>query len=140
MSYTIKQVSERVGITIPTLRYYDREGLLPFINRKDNGTRVFEEADFGGLEVISCMKKSGVSIKDIRKYMELCDVGDSTLEQRRAIFFERKRDVLEQMAELKTILATIEHKIDYYNLAIEAGTEAVHKQKRKSQTIDLVNK
>lgn len=132
MSYTIKQVSERVGITVPTLRYYDREGLLPFINKKDNGTRVFEEADFGGIEVITCMKKSGVSIKDIRKYMELCDEGDSTLEQRREIFFERKRDVLEQMTELNKILATIEHKIDYYNVAIEARTEAIHNEKKSS--------
>lgn len=128
MNYTIKQVAERIGVTVPTLRYYDREGLLPFIDKKDNGTRVFKEEDFQGLAVISCMKKSGVPIKDIRKYMELCDEGDDTLEQRLEIFLDRKKDVLHQMENLKEIINTIEHKILFYETAIEARTEDDHKK------------
>lgn len=127
MPYTIKQAAEQMGVSVPTLRYYDREGLLPFIDKKPNGTRIFKEEDFQGLAVISCMKKSGVAIKDIRKYIELCEAGDNTLEQRLTIFLERKADVFKQMEELNEIMKTIEHKIWYYETAIEAGTESVHK-------------
>lgn len=133
MSYTIKEVAERMGVSIPTLRYYDKEGLMPFIHKKENGTRIFEEDDFGGLAVISCLKKSGLAIKDIRKYMELCDEGDRTLQQRRNLFIDRKKSVLEQMAELQAIMETIEYKISYYDQAIEAGTEQIHKKVKEGK-------
>ena len=129
MEYTIKQAAKRMGVSVPTLRYYDKEGLLPFIDKKKNGTRIFKEEDFQGLSVISCMKKSGVSIKDIRKYMKLCEDGDGTLKERLDIFLERKNDVLRQMEEMQEVLKTIEYKINYYEKAISAGTENVHKVK-----------
>lgn len=128
MNYTIKQVAEKMGVTVPTLRYYDKEGLLPFIDKKPNGTRVFKDEDFQGLAIITCMKKSGVPIKDIKKYMNLCIWGDSTLKERLEIFLERKEVVQKQIEELNSIMETINHKIWYYETAIEAGTEAVHKQ------------
>ena len=56
MTYTIKQVADKMGISVPTLRYYDKEGLLPFIEKKENGTRIFKESDLRTLEIISCMK------------------------------------------------------------------------------------
>jgi DNA-binding transcriptional MerR regulator len=90
MNYTIKQVAEKMGVTVPTLRYYDKEGLLPFVDKKPNGTRVFKDEDFKGLEIITCMKNSGTPIKDIKRYMDLCKEGDSTLQERLEIFLERK--------------------------------------------------
>lgn len=131
MTYTIKQVSEKLGITISTLRYYDKEGLLPFIDKKENGTRVFKDADFDGLAIISCMKSSGVPIKDIKRYMDLCIEGDSTLKERMEIFLERKEIVKKQIEELNNVMKTIEHKIWYYETAIEAGTEDIHKENKK---------
>lgn len=131
MSYTIRQVAERIGLTVPTLRYYDKEGLLPFVDKKPNGTRVFKDEDFEGLAIITCLKNSGVPIKDIKKYMDLCAKGDSTLKGRLEIFLERKESVEKQMEELNKIMETIKHKIWYYETAIEAGTEAVHKQSKE---------
>ena len=131
MNYTIRQVAEKMGVTVPTLRYYDKEGLLPFVDKKPNGTRVFKDEDFQGLAVITCLKNSGVSIKDIKKYMDLCKEGDSTLKERLEIFFERKEAVLKQMEELNKVMETINHKIWYYETAIEAGTEAIHNENKE---------
>lgn len=132
MTYTIKQVAERMGVTIPTLRYYDKEGLLPFVDKKENGTRVFKEEDFEGLKIIECMKNSGMPIKDIKKYMDMCMAGDSTLNERLQVFYQRKEIVKQQLEELNKVMEVIEHKIWYYNTAIEAGTEAIHKLKSKN--------
>lgn len=131
MSYTIRQVAEKMGVAVSTLRYYDKEGLLPFVDKKPDGTRVFKDEDFQGLGIIACMKNSGMPIKDIKRYMDLCIEGDNTLKDRLEIFLERKEYVQKQMEELKKVMETIEHKIWYYETAIEAGTEAMHKQDKE---------
>ena len=131
MTYTISQVAKKMGVTVPTLRYYDKEGLLPFVDKKPDGTRVFKDEDFQGLAIITCMKNSGLQIKDIKKYMDLCQEGDSSLQERLEIFFERKEAVQKQIEELNKVMETINHKIWYYETAIEAGTEAVHRQTPK---------
>lgn len=131
MSYTIKQFSEKTGITVSTLRYYDKEGLLPFVDKKPNGTRVFKDSDFEGLSIINCMKSSGLPIKDIKKYMDLCIDGDSTLKERLKIFLERKEIVKKQIDELNKVMETIDYKIWYYETAIEVGTEEIHKKDRE---------
>lgn len=133
MNYTIRQVAEKIGITVPTLRYYDKEGLLPFVNKKPNGTRVFKDEDFQGLAIITCMKNSGMPIKNIKRYMDLCIEGDSTLEERLEIFLERKEAVQKQMDELNKVMETVNHKIWYYETAIEAGTEAIHNQNKEHE-------
>ena len=120
-----------MGVTVPTLRYYYKEGLLPFVDKKPNGTRVFKDEDFQGLAFITCMKNSGMPIKEIKKFMDLCNEGDSTLKERLEIFFERKEAVQKQMEELNRVMETINHKIWYYETAIEAGTEAVHKKNKE---------
>lgn len=136
MTYTIKQVADKMGVSVPTLRYYDKEGLLPFIEKKENGTRVFKESDLKTLEIISCMKASGMPIRDIKIYMDMCLEGDSTLDKRLNIFLKRKEVVKEQMEELNKIMSVIEHKIEYYEKAIVAGTEDIHKQKGISLNIE----
>lgn len=68
-------------------------------------------------------------MKEIKQYMDMCQLGDSTLLDRKMFFIEKKKDIEEQMRRLNEILTTIEHKIQYYEIAIEAGTEAVHKHK-----------
>ncbi|WP_243186973.1 hypothetical protein [Clostridium muellerianum] len=74
-----------------------------------------------------------MSIKDIKRYMDLCQEGDSTLKERLEIFFERKEIVQKQMNELNKVMETINHKIWYYETAIEAGTEAIHKQNKEQK-------
>lgn len=128
MTYTINQAAKKTGITVPTLRYYDREGLLPFVTRKPSGIRVFKEDDIEKLHVITCMNNSGMSSKDIRKYMQLCEEGDSTLQERLQIFYERKKAAKRQIEVLNQVMETSNHKIWYYEILIKAGTEEVHKK------------
>ena len=129
MSYSIGEVSKLTGLSVPTLRYYDKEGLIPNINRNENGLRDFTEQDLGTIHIVTCIKGAGASIREIKEYMDLCQLGDSTLELRKQFFIEKKSDIEEQMKELNEIMKTVEMKIKYYEDAIEAGTEGIHRRK-----------
>ena len=82
MIYTVGEMAQKLGVPASTLRYYDKEGLLPFVERSSGGIRMFRENDFEWLQVIRCMKKAGMSIKDIRQYIELSMQGDDTIDTR----------------------------------------------------------
>lgn len=131
MNYKIGEVAKMFGLSIPTLRFYDHEGLLPFVNKSESGIRVFTEEDLKSVNLVNCIKGAGASIKEIKYYMDLCQIGDSTLNERLDFFLVKKDNVLKQIQDLQNVLSTIEHKIDYYQVAIESGTEEVHKLKKK---------
>lgn len=97
MAYTIGQVAEKCGITAHTLRYYDKEGLLPFVARASGGIRHFKEEDFEWLGIITCLKETGMQVKDIKKYIDLCLLGDSSIEARLNMIKEQKQKVEEQI-------------------------------------------
>ena len=126
MSYTIKQASELTNLTPVTLRYYDKQGLLPLMERGESGYRMFSYGDIAMLKVIECLKKSGMSIKDIRQSSEWVLMGDDSLQERYEMFLERKKAVEAQMDELQKTLDFINHKCWYYETAIDAGTEKIH--------------
>ncbi len=126
MPYTIKQAAELTNLTPVTLRYYDKQGLLPFMERKESGYRMFSDGDIAMLRVIECLKKSGMPIKDIRQFSEWVLMGDDSLQERYEMFLERKKAVEAQIAELQKTLDFINHKCWYYETAIEAGTEKIH--------------
>ena len=126
MAYTIKQAAEIMNVTPTTLRFYDKQGLLPNIERKESGYRVFSDDDMAMLKVIACLKKSGMPIKDIHQFAKYVQMGDDSLQERYEMFLERKRDVEKQMEELQSTLDFINYKCWYYETAIEAGTEKIH--------------
>ena len=115
MSYTIKQVAEKVHLTVHTLRYYDKEGLLPFVNRDKAGNRVFTENDLEWLGLICCLKNTGMPIKQIGIFIQCCLAGDDSLDLRRQMLIEHRQAVIQQMAELDHNLEKINCKIDHYN-------------------------
>lgn len=123
MAYSIGQAAEKMNVSAYTLRYYDKEGLLPMVERSGGGIRMFSEDDFGWLRLIECLKASGLSIKEIKQYIDWAMEGDSTLEKRRAMFYARKKAVEKQMAELQRTLNTVTYKCWFYDTAVEAGTE-----------------
>ena len=133
MGYTIKEAAQIMGIPATTLRYYDRQGLLPFVERKQSGYRVFSDNDIMLLRVIDCLKRSGMVLKDIRQFTEWLREGDASLEKRYQMFLERKKAVEQQMAEMQKTLDMINHKCWYYKTAIEAGTEAIHFKNQSDQ-------
>lgn len=120
--YTIGQVSEMCGLPISTLRYYDKEGLFPTIERK-NGIRLFGEAEVEALHVIECLKASGLEIKDIKQFMQWCTEGPATYPQRKELFERRRATVLEEMAQLQKALAMLDFKCWYYDTAMADGNE-----------------
>lgn len=122
-SWTIGQAAERTGLSVSTLRYYEKEGLLPFVERTRGGQRMFKEEDFNWLSIIECLKNTGVPIREIRQYIDWCMEGDATLEQRRDLFLRQKARVESRIAEYCRNLDKINYKIWYYERAIAAGTE-----------------
>ncbi|PLR68653.1 MULTISPECIES: MerR family transcriptional regulator [Bacillaceae] len=127
-TYSIGEVAKELSLTVYTLRYYDKEGLMPFVDRTPSGTRVFKESDIEALKIIECLKSTGMPIKEIKAFIDWCTEGDSTLKQRYEMFIERKASVEAQMEELKKTMNLIDHKCWYYKTAIDAGTEDVHKE------------
>ena len=81
-TYTIGEAAKRLGLTAYTLRFYDKQGILPFVERDSAGNRVFRESDFAWLNLIHCFKKTGLPLRQIKQYIEWCMEGDSTLEIR----------------------------------------------------------
>lgn len=128
MTYTIKEAAERTGLSAHTIRYYDKEGLLPNVARTPAGARMFEEKDFEWMHLISCLKNTGMPIRGIRDFVNWYLAGDSTLRQRLEMFLEHRKDVERQIEALQTYLEKINHKVWYYGQAVEAGTIDIHRK------------
>ena len=120
--YTIGQVSDMFDIPISTLRYYDKEGLFPAIERR-SGIRNFGETEIEALQVIECLKKSGLEIRDIRQFMAWCQEGAKTYPQRKELFETRKAALEEEIKRLQTALDMLKYKCWYYEQALEDGSE-----------------
>ncbi|WP_068504283.1 MerR family transcriptional regulator [Paenibacillus kribbensis] len=129
-TYSISEVAKELNLTAYALRYYDKEGLMPFVERTSSGTRLFKESDIDALKIIECLKSTGMPIKEIKNFIDWCSGGDSTLQQRYDMFMERKATVEAQMEELKKTMEVIEHKCLYYKTALDAGTENIHKNNK----------
>lgn len=97
-----------------------------FVERDQNGNRIFKESDFERLFIIASLKRAGMSIKQIREFTVLCDQGDSTIAQRLQIIMDQRASVEEQIAELQDALDVLKYKTWLYEVALEAGTTAVH--------------
>ena len=120
--YTIGQVSEMFHLPVSTLRYYDKEGLFPNLERS-SGIRRFSDKEIEALRVIECLKKSGVEIKDIKVFMEWCSQGSSTYSQRRDFFLRQKEIAENEIRKMEKVLDVIRFKCWYYEQAIKDGTE-----------------
>lgn len=120
--YTIGQVSEMFGLPVSTLRYYDKEGLFPNLQRA-SGIRKFAEQELEALRVIECLKQSGMEIKDIKQFMTWCAQGSKTYRQRREMFEKRREAVEDEIRRLERVLDMIRYKCWYYHRAMEDGNE-----------------
>ena len=124
-SFLIDDISKMYGISQDTLRYYDKAGLLPFVKKNQAGRRVFTEDDLGYIEVIDCLKRSGIPVKEIAKFMDWCVEGDKTLPQRYAFMVEQEAVLEKKIHELQAQLDFLRWKKWYYQIANEAGTEKI---------------
>ncbi|MVX66992.1 MerR family transcriptional regulator [Clostridium chromiireducens] len=115
MNYSIKEVAEKFNISSYTLRYYEREGLIPSVQRNDNGRRVYTDIDLGWLQLVCCMRATGMSISYIKNYVNLCTEGIDTLPERRNIMIEQKEIIKEEIRKYTELLELVDMKLDYYD-------------------------
>lgn len=120
--YTIGQVSEMTGLPVSTLRYYDKEGLFPGMERQ-SGIRKFGDRELEALRVIECLKKSGLEIRDIRQFMDWCAQGSETYPQRRELFVRQKAAVEAELERMEWVRDMLIFKCWYYEQAMADGNE-----------------
>ena len=120
--YSIGQVAEMFGLPISTLRYYDKQGLFPNMERV-SGIRKFSETEIEALRVIECLKKSGLEIKDIKQFMDWCVEGASTYPQRKALFEKQRKRLEAELIHMNKVLDMLKFKCWYYEQAVRDGCE-----------------
>lgn len=120
--FTIGQVSEMFDLPVSTLRYYDKEGLFPELNRT-SGIRQFTEKEIETLRVIECLKKTGLQIKYIKLFISWCMEGSSTYLKRKELFENQKKQVEKEINELNQTLDMLNFKCWYYSEVIKDGNE-----------------
>lgn len=125
MYYTIGEMAKRLGVAPSTLRYYDKKGLLPFVERSSGGIRMFKDADFEWLQIIECLKKTGMYLVDIKHFVEMAMQGDDTIDTRLALIVKQKKAVQNQIDDLEKTLKTLQFKEWYYQTAKDTGTTAL---------------
>ncbi len=115
MEYSIKQTSEKVGLSTYSLRYYEKEGLISRVSRDKRGVRLFTDEDIREIQLIICLRSTGMTIAEIKDYLNLCAEGSQTLLERRAII-KRQEDVTHQkIQELHRQLEIIRKKVEHYD-------------------------
>ena len=126
MFYTIGEMAQKLDVAPSTLRYYDKEGLLPFVERSSGGIRMFKDEDMEWLRLLGCLKKAGMPLKEIRSFLDWSRQGDATISQRLELLEKQRQSVLDQQKQLEDTLLMLDYKRWYYQTAREAGTCAVH--------------
>lgn len=114
----IAEVSEQYGITSDTLRYYERIGLIPPVNRDPSGIRDYIDIDLRRVEFVKCMRSAGLPIEVLIESVALVQQGDDTIESRKEILKEQRDLLVERMGEMQKTLEILNHKIDVYENAI----------------------
>ncbi len=112
--YTVKQVADLYGVSTHTIRFYDNAGLFPDVERGENGERLFSKEQLDWLNIVMCLRKTGLPIAGIRHYIELCEKGDCTLEERYQIILSQKERAKHELEECKSKLDVLEHKEKWY--------------------------
>lgn len=112
--YSIQDVSKKTGLSTHTLRYYEKEGLLPKVERSPGGFRQYTDADLDALRLICHLKNTGMSLQEITCFMKLTYEGDQTLAQRVELLREHRERVMARMEEMQQNLDKVTWKLNYY--------------------------
>ncbi len=126
----IGEISKITGLSEHTLRFYEKMGLMPDVAKRGGGIRDYCDRDIDRLGIIECLKKTGMSLTDIKTFIDWCAMGDKTIQQRYDMFINRRAAVMAQMAEIQKMLKIIDYKIKYYDRARKAGTLAIYNGKK----------
>lgn len=124
---TIAQVSKKYDISADTLRYYERIGLIQNVNRTESGIRDYTEEDCRWVEFIKCMRSAGLPIEVLIEYVSLFQQGDSTIEARKELLIEQRKQLIEKMEDMQKTLDRLNHKIEFYENIIMPKEKALSK-------------
>jgi len=116
MPYTIKEFSARTGLSSPTLRYYESEGILPFVRRDAGGNRMYDSTNAMWIEFILALRSTGMALGDIRRYVELYKQGNATLAERKEILTSHREKVRSELELMHQHLDKINYKLDLYDM------------------------
>lgn len=114
MTYTIKQVCERLGLTVHAVRHYCDSGLVPSLARDAHGNRLFDDESVNWLQATAFLRASGLSISEIKRYFDLCQRGAETIEERHRILQDLERRTEEERRAVEERLACISAKVRHY--------------------------
>lgn len=118
---TIREVSECFGISQDTLRYYEKAGIIPAVNRTSGGIRNYTEEDLKWVEQAKCMRDAGVTVEALAEYVRLFRAGDDTVEARLNLLNEQRAQLLAQQKRLEETIHRLDYKISRYQNALETG-------------------
>lgn len=121
MTYSIGEISQRLDIAPSALRYYEKEGLLPFVERSDSGIRQFTDIDLEWLIIIDSLKKTGMPLKEIKDFVKMFEERDSTITRRLEIVLRHREVIQQQVAKLNEIIMALDFKEKYYRKALDEG-------------------
>lgn len=118
---TISEVCKKYHILPDTLRYYERVGAIPAVNRTKSGIRDYSEQDIGCVENAICMRNAGVPVEMVAAYVKLCQQGDATFAARRELLKEARSGIVKQIEKCRKELERLDYKIGKYETAVETG-------------------
>lgn len=112
--YTVKEFAELAGMSTYAIRYYENEGLIPEVQRTYGNIRMFSDYNLSWLRLVHCLRATGLSIENIKHYIEMCFVGDQTIPARAEIIFQQEKSLREQIKTLAEQMKIIQYKKQYY--------------------------
>ena len=121
--YTVKEAAEKMDISEHTLRFWAKSGFFPFIKRNKNNIRLFSDDDLDWIKIVKCLRSVGTENKDIKKYIDLCIVGDSTINERYKIIQTTKAKALKQLKDLNQQIEVLKYKEKFYENLIKNNLE-----------------
>lgn len=115
MTYSIKEISIKMNVSVSALRYYENEGLIPVIKRDNNGNRLYTEDNIEWINFLLALRLTGMPIKEIRQYVELYNQGNCTLSNRKKIMLQHKKNVENEISQINKYLERINYKLAVYD-------------------------
>ncbi|MGI6576535.1 MAG: MerR family transcriptional regulator [Eubacteriales bacterium] len=115
MYYTMKEACEKTGLSYETLKFYCNQGLVPNVKRNSNNHRIFDERDIAWINSLHCLRNCGMSISEMKEYIDLCLVGEASIPERKVILAEKRKCLEEEIKRIKDSVDYIDRKMEFYD-------------------------
>ena len=121
--YSMKETCKKVGMSYQTLKFYCNQGLIPNVKRDKNNYRIFDDNNIGWIKSLSCLKKCGMSIEEIKQYLNLCLIGESTIPDRKVLLDIKRKKLIEELNQIQESIDYIDWKQAFYDDVISGKTK-----------------